>query len=143
MGIDGRPRPSDANPTVYYNLRDGYHDPGDAHTCVMKFPIHVEVALAINSELGFASYQCSVLRDALDQAWTREPSTGPRPGTAQVHAAQEPLKLGLRIRPRMAPEGVLTVAVTMPPPTSAGGVCSVAPAATVAATAAPTSATPQ
>jgi hypothetical protein len=55
--------------TYHAHGGDWYHGPGEAHTCVMKFPIHVEVALVINSERGFDGYQCSVLRDAFDDAW--------------------------------------------------------------------------
>jgi hypothetical protein len=55
---------------VYYTHGgDWYHGPGQLHSCVMAFPIVVEAALLINSERGAIPYQCSLLRDAFDNAW--------------------------------------------------------------------------
>ena len=48
---------------------DWYHGAGELHSCVVAFPIVVEAALLINSERGAIPYQCSVLRDAFDNAW--------------------------------------------------------------------------
>lgn len=64
---------------------------------------------------------------------------GPRPGRAGGQA----LKFGLKMNPTMPPSGFVTSAVTMPPPTSWGAECSVAPAATASSTVTATSLTPQ
>jgi hypothetical protein len=48
---------------------DWYHGAGELHSCVVAFPIVVEAALLINSERGEIPYQCSVLREAFDNAW--------------------------------------------------------------------------
>lgn len=48
---------------------DWTHGPGQAHTCIMKFPINVEVSLVINSERNFSGHQCTVLRNAFDASW--------------------------------------------------------------------------
>jgi hypothetical protein len=48
---------------------DWNHGAGELHSCVVAFPIVVEAALLINSERGAIPYQCSVLRDAFDNAW--------------------------------------------------------------------------
>jgi hypothetical protein len=42
---------------------------GEARTCIMKFPIKVEVALVINSERNFNEHQCTVLKNAFETAW--------------------------------------------------------------------------
>ena len=42
---------------------------GEAHTCIMKFHINVEVSLVINSQETMPGHQCLVLRDAFDDAW--------------------------------------------------------------------------
>ena len=42
---------------------------GEAHTCIMKFHINVEVSLVINSQRGFSGSQCTVLRNAFDASW--------------------------------------------------------------------------
>ena len=65
-----------------------------------------------------------------------------RRATRQL-SRQLPPKCGLTMKPTIAPCGDVTVAVTMPSPTSAAGVCTVAPPATASATAASTSSTPQ
>ena len=81
--------------------------------------------------------------DAVAQ-WSRLPPIGTSgAGVTASRVAQPSLKFGLWIRPRMQPSGVRTVAVTMPSPTSATGVCSVAPDALAVATAWATSGTPQ
>ena len=55
---------------LYHNHGgDWFHSPGEAHTCMMKFPIQVEVSLVINSERGFSPHQCRILRNAFDNAW--------------------------------------------------------------------------
>lgn len=48
---------------------DWNHGAGEAHACAVAFPIKVEVGLVINSERGAIPHQCTVLRDAFDQAW--------------------------------------------------------------------------
>ena len=56
---------------VYYmHGGDWFHGAGELHSCVVAFPIKVEVSLVINSERGAAMpYQCSLLRSAFDNAW--------------------------------------------------------------------------
>lgn len=39
------------------------------HGCVMKFPIHVEAVLLINSSDNISDYQCELLRQAFDDAY--------------------------------------------------------------------------
>jgi beta-lactamase family protein len=55
--------------TYFTHGGDWFHSSGELHSCVMAFPIKVEAALLINSERGPMSYQCTVLRDAFDNAW--------------------------------------------------------------------------
>jgi CubicO group peptidase (beta-lactamase class C family) len=45
------------------------HGPGNLRACVIAFPIVVEAALLINSQLGTVASKCEVLRDAFDNAW--------------------------------------------------------------------------
>jgi CubicO group peptidase (beta-lactamase class C family) len=55
---------------LYHNHGgDWSHPAGQAHTCIMKFNIKVEVALVINSQRNFVRHQCTILRDAFDAAW--------------------------------------------------------------------------
>lgn len=55
---------------VYYmHGGDWNHGPGELHSCVAAFPNVVEASLIINSE-HFQPYQCTVLRDAYDNAWS-------------------------------------------------------------------------
>jgi len=55
---------------LYHNHGgDWFHTPGEAHTCIMKFPINVEVSVAMNSERNFVRHQCTILRDAFDASW--------------------------------------------------------------------------
>jgi hypothetical protein len=52
---------------------DWFHSAGELHSCVVAFPIHVEVGLVINSERGGAMpYQCSLLAAAFDAAWVQK-----------------------------------------------------------------------
>jgi CubicO group peptidase (beta-lactamase class C family) len=58
---------------VYYNHGgDWNHGPGGVDACVMMFPIHVEVSLAINSTGGNYPYQCAALASAFDNAWVAQ-----------------------------------------------------------------------
>ena len=51
---------------------DWFHSPGELHSCVVAFPIQVEVGLVINSERGAMPYQCSLLQSAFDDAWVQK-----------------------------------------------------------------------
>ncbi len=52
---------------------DWGHGPGEAHACAVMFPIQAEAGLVINSERGGSmAYQCSLLRNAFDDAWTAD-----------------------------------------------------------------------
>ncbi len=48
---------------------DWRHSNEELHSCVVAFPIQVEVALVINSARGAIPYQCSLLQSAFDDAW--------------------------------------------------------------------------
>lgn len=48
---------------------DWFHGSGELHSCVVAFPITVEVSLVINSARGVMPYQCSLLQSAFDDAW--------------------------------------------------------------------------
>jgi hypothetical protein len=45
------------------------HGAGNLRACVIAFPIVVEAALLINSQLGTVASKCELLRDAFDNAW--------------------------------------------------------------------------
>ena len=66
---DGYSSANGAFGTYFTHGGDWYHGSGQLHSCFMNFPIVVEAALLINSERGAMSYQCTVLRDAFDNAW--------------------------------------------------------------------------
>ena len=66
---DGYGSANGAFGTYFTHGGDWYHGSGQLHSCVMAFPIVVEASLLINSERGAMSYQCTVLRDAFDNAW--------------------------------------------------------------------------
>lgn len=53
----------------YVHGGDWVHGTGELHSCIVAFPIQVEVALVINSERGNMLYQCRVLENAFDDAW--------------------------------------------------------------------------
>lgn len=55
--------------TYHSHAGDWTRPTGEAHTCIMKFPINVEVSLVINSQRGFSGSQCTVLRNAFDASW--------------------------------------------------------------------------
>lgn len=38
--------------------------------CIMNFPVNVQASLVINSNGGNYPYQCRLLQDAYDNAWT-------------------------------------------------------------------------
>ncbi|MGH7790260.1 MAG: serine hydrolase, partial [Candidatus Binatia bacterium] len=48
---------------------DWRHGGRELHSCVVAFPIAVEVALVINSARGVMPYQCTLLQSAFDDAW--------------------------------------------------------------------------
>lgn len=55
---------------VYYmHGGDWIHTTGEAHACVVAFPITVEASVVINSDRGDTDYQCKVLSSAFDDAW--------------------------------------------------------------------------
>ena len=56
----------------YVHGGDWFHDDGELHSCVIAFPIQVEVSLVINSARGFAPYQCDLLETAFDNAWVAD-----------------------------------------------------------------------
>lgn len=55
--------------TYHNHGGDWDHDPGEAHTCIMKFHITVEASVVMNSGRGFTGHQCQRLRNAFDAAW--------------------------------------------------------------------------
>ena len=55
--------------TYYMHGGDWSHGSGELHSCVAAFPITVEVGLVINSERGDFPYQCSLLKNAFENAW--------------------------------------------------------------------------
>ena len=61
----------DALGVRYMHGGDWSHGSGQLHSCVVAFPITVEVALMINSGPGPNPYpfQCPLLHNAYDNAW--------------------------------------------------------------------------
>lgn len=53
----------------YVHGGDWFHSSGELHSCVVAFPITVEVSLVINSARGAISSQCSLLQSAFNDAW--------------------------------------------------------------------------
>lgn len=66
---DGYNSPNGAFGVYLTHGGDWIHNAGELHSCVMAFPISVEVSLLINSERGNIPYQCNLLRNAFDNAW--------------------------------------------------------------------------
>jgi len=61
---------SGAYGNYYGHGGDWFHGAGEAHTCVLAFPIRLEVGLVINSEYHSSMpYQCDLLKEAFENAW--------------------------------------------------------------------------
>jgi D-alanyl-D-alanine carboxypeptidase len=53
---------------LYFDTED-FPDRREQQGCMMKFPIHVEAVLLVNSSIESNTLPCTVLRDAFDAAW--------------------------------------------------------------------------
>lgn len=53
---------------LYFDSAD-FPDRREMQGCMMKFPIHVEAVLLVNSSIESNTLPCTVLRDAFDAAW--------------------------------------------------------------------------
>jgi hypothetical protein len=52
------------------DLYDPDGDPSrEMHGCAMQFPIQVEAVVLINSSTTLSQYQCTMLREAFENAW--------------------------------------------------------------------------
>ena len=57
---------------IYWHGGDGFWTNGsvkrEVHACVMKFPGNIQATLVVNSNITSGTYQCTILRNAYDQA---------------------------------------------------------------------------
>lgn len=53
----------------YMHGGDWGHGGDELHACTAAFPIQLEAGIIINSEIGNAPYQCTLLNDAFEGAW--------------------------------------------------------------------------